>query len=319
MKEAGIIKPIPFSTIESLPDIDEAGADCLLKQELDQCRKKVVVLDDDPTGVQTVHDVSVYTDWEPETFSDGFEEDSRMFFILTNSRGMTAPQTEEAHKKIADGIMKASRKYQKDFILISRSDSTLRGHYPLETEVLREELEAGGQPVFDGEIIYPFFKEGGRYTLNKVHYVKEGDWLVPAGMTEFAKDKSFGYVASDLTEWCEEKTYGKYPADGVVWISITDLRLQNVEKITEQLMNCLLYTSKSINLLVKEIYYVFRFWNQSGEENAGLCEDRYLCAMRRLRTVSGFYDILLFQPFFHSHYKMEPPLLRTDVMLQHCL
>ena len=227
MKEAGIIKPIPFSTIESLPDIDEAGADCLLKQELDQCRKKVVVLDDDPTGVQTVHDVSVYTDWEPETFSDGFEEDSRMFFILTNSRGMTAPQTEEAHKKIADGIMKASRKYQKDFILISRSDSTLRGHYPLETEVLREELEAGGQPVFDGEIIYPFFKEGGRYTLNKVHYVKEGDWLVPAGMTEFAKDKSFGYVASDLTEWCEEKTYGKYPADGVVWISITDLRLQN--------------------------------------------------------------------------------------------
>ena len=237
MKEAGIIKPIPFSTIESLPDIDEAGADCLLKQELDQCRKKVVVLDDDPTGVQTVHDVSVYTDWEPETFSDGFEEDSRMFFILTNSRGMTAPQTEEAHKKIADGIMKASRKYQKDFILISRSDSTLRGHYPLETEVLREELEAGGQPVFDGEIIYPFFKEGGRYTLNKVHCVKEGDWLVPAGMTEFAKDKSFGYVASDLTEWCEEKTYGKYPADGVVWISITDLRLQNVEKITEQLMN----------------------------------------------------------------------------------
>lgn len=237
MRETGMIKPIPFSVIDNLPPVDEEGAGRLLRWELDNCRKKVVVLDDDPTGVQTVHGVSVYTDWEPETFLDGFKEDSRMFFILTNSRGMTVPQTEAAHKKMARGIMAASKECQKDFILISRSDSTLRGHYPLETAVLRQEMEAGGQPAFDGEIIYPFFKEGGRYTLNKVHYVKEGDQLVPAGMTEFAKDKSFGYQASDMTEWCEEKTEGQYPADGVVWISITDLRSQNVEKITKQLMN----------------------------------------------------------------------------------
>lgn len=231
------IKPIPFSVIESLPVSDEAEADRLLKRELDKCQKKVVVLDDDPTGVQTVHDVSVYTDWEPETFLDGFQEESRMFFILTNSRGMTKSQTEAAHKKMAAGIMAASKECRKDFILISRSDSTLRGHYPLETDVLKEELEAEGQPAFDGEIIYPFFKEGGRYTLNKVHYVKEGEQLVPAGMTEFAKDKSFGYSASDLTKWCEEKTCGRYSADSVVWISIEDLRSQNVDKITEQLMN----------------------------------------------------------------------------------
>lgn len=89
MKDTGVIKPIPFSIIERLPAADEAGADRLLKQELDKCRKKVIVLDDDPTGVQTVHDVSVYTDWEPETLLDGFKEDSQMFFILTNSRGMT--------------------------------------------------------------------------------------------------------------------------------------------------------------------------------------------------------------------------------------
>ncbi len=37
----------------------------------------------------------------------------------------------------------------------------------------------------------PFFKEGGRFTIDNVHYVKEGEILVPAGMTEFAKDKSF--------------------------------------------------------------------------------------------------------------------------------
>ena len=33
---------------------------------------KIIVLDDDPTGVQTVHDVSVYTDWSEETIERGF-------------------------------------------------------------------------------------------------------------------------------------------------------------------------------------------------------------------------------------------------------
>ena len=74
-------------------------------------------------------------------------------------------------------------------MIISRSDSTLRGHFPLETETLRREIErAGGQP-YDGEILCPFFCEGGRYTLGNVHYVKEGDRLVPAGQTEFARDR----------------------------------------------------------------------------------------------------------------------------------
>lgn len=236
MKERELIKPIPFSMVENLPPSNEVEGDRLLKRELDECQRKVVVLDDDPTGVQTVHDISVYTDWEPETFLDGFKEDARMFFILTNSRGMTEPQTEAAHKKMAAGIMEAARNCKKEFILISRSDSTLRGHYPLETETLRKSLEACGHPVFDGEIIYPFFREGGRYTLHKVHYVKEGEELVPAGMTEFAKDKSFGYHASDLSEWCEEKTGGRFPSKAVVWISMEDLRMQNIDKITAQLM-----------------------------------------------------------------------------------
>ena len=34
-----------------------------LKDEIEKNHKKIIVLDDDPTGVQTVHDVSVYTDW----------------------------------------------------------------------------------------------------------------------------------------------------------------------------------------------------------------------------------------------------------------
>lgn len=33
---------------------------------------KIVVLDDDPTGIQTVHDVYVYTDWELSTLREAF-------------------------------------------------------------------------------------------------------------------------------------------------------------------------------------------------------------------------------------------------------
>ena len=84
-----------------------------------------------------------------------------MFFLLTNSRSMTQKETREVHEQIARGVMKASRATGKPFVIISRSDSTLRGHFPLETETLRREIErAGGQP-YDGEILCPFFCEGG--------------------------------------------------------------------------------------------------------------------------------------------------------------
>jgi len=90
-------------------------------------------------------------------------------------------------------------------LLVSRGDSTLRGHFPEETEALKSTLEGFGTIRFDGEIIIPFFKEGGRYTLNNVHYVKDSVGLVPVSRTEFASDKSFGFVNSHLGAWVEEK------------------------------------------------------------------------------------------------------------------
>ena len=229
-------KQLSVEVLAQLPPVDRERADVLLRRELQQCDKKVVVLDDDPTGVQTVYGVSVYTDWKPETLRQGFAEQERMFFILTNSRGLTAQQTETAHRQIARAIDAASRDSGRDYILISRSDSTLRGHYPLETAVLRQTLESLGAAPFDGEIIYPFFQEGGRYTLNNIHYVREGDQLIPAGMTEFARDRSFGYTASSLPQWCQEKCQGGCRAEDVTCIALEDLRAMNLEKITRQLL-----------------------------------------------------------------------------------
>ena len=159
-----------------------------------------------------------------------------MFYILTNSRGFTIEQTTLCHKEIIERIDKISKKTGKEYLIISRGDSTLRGHYPLETELLREGFEADGTKRVDGEIICPFFKEGGRYTIENIHYVKTGNQLIPAGQTEFAKDKTFGYQSSDLCEYIEEKTKGQYPAKSVTYITLKELREQQIDRIMEKLM-----------------------------------------------------------------------------------
>ncbi len=157
-----------------------------------------------------------------------------MFFVLTNSRGFSLERTVTEHRKIAENILIASVVEGKLPIIISRSDSTLRGHFPAETETIRSVMEQHGRTI-DGEVIYPFFLEGGRYTLHGVHYVQEGDRLTPAGETEFAQDKSFGYKNSHLGCWVEEKTGGVYRAEDMLYIDIRDLRALNVEGIAEQL------------------------------------------------------------------------------------
>ena len=224
------------SILTTFKPIPEKEVTAQLNEALKGFDRKIVVLDDDPTGVQTVHDISVYTDWSVDSMRKGFDEENSMFFILTNSRGLTAPETTKAHREMAENILQVARETGKKFVVISRSDSTLRGHYPLEPEILKDVIEAGSDQKIDGEIIYPFFKEGGRFTIDNVHYVQEGDELVPAGETEFAKDKSFGYKASHLGEWCEEKSGGKYKAEDVTFIALEDLRNLEIDKITDQLM-----------------------------------------------------------------------------------
>ena len=155
-------KRLAEEVLGNIQAVDTQAVKDMLANELADLNKKIIVLDDDPTGVQTVHGISVYTDWSVESIEKGFQEDNPMFFILTNSRGFTAAETEKAHTEIATNIVEAAKKQNKEFIVISRGDSTLRGHYPLETEVLKDTIEATSDIQFDGEVILPFFKEGGR-------------------------------------------------------------------------------------------------------------------------------------------------------------
>lgn len=227
--------PVPFSELEKLPPVPEKYRACT--ESMSKSGKKIIVLDDDPTGTQTVCDTPVYTDWEAGTIESAFRDEAHpMFYILTNSRGMTAEETAPVHRTIAENIVAASKKTGLDYILISRSDSTLRGHYPLETRVLRETIESMSDKRFDAEIICPFFPEGGRYTVGDIHYVKEGDVLIPAGETEFARDKTFGYKSSDMRMWCEEKSSGAVKAGDVLCISIEEERACDVRAIAAKLM-----------------------------------------------------------------------------------
>ncbi|PTM59373.1 four-carbon acid sugar kinase family protein [Desmospora activa] len=243
--------------IASYPPADTIAIQQLWEETYPSLDHKVIVLDDDPTGVQTVHGVSVYTDWEESTIEQGFLESASLFFILTNSRSFSAKKTEQVHRDIAHRVERIAAKLKQPYLLISRSDSTLRGHYPLETAVMKETIEHSSGQRIDGEILIPFFQEGGRLTIDNIHYVQQDEQLIPAGETEFAKDRTFGFQASHLGAWIEEKTKGAYKQEEVTYISLSSLRRLAIEEITEQLLAISHFGKVVVNALEEADITVF--------------------------------------------------------------
>ncbi|XVF09451.1 hypothetical protein REPUB_Repub07fG0093700 [Reevesia pubescens] len=193
--------------------------------------KTLVVLDDDPTGTQTVHDVEVLTEWSVESLVEQFKEKPICFFILTNSRSLSSEKATALIKDICSNLYTAAKSVEHiDYTVVLRGDSTLRGHFPEEPDAAVSVL---GQ--VDAWILCPFFLQGGRYTIEDIHYVADSDRLIPAGDTEFAKDAAFGYKSSNLREWVEEKTGRRIPASSVASISIQVLRKGGPDAVCEHL------------------------------------------------------------------------------------
>ena len=191
---------------------------------------KIIVLDDDPTGSQTVHSCLLLTRWDVETLTIALTDDSSpLFFVLTNTRGMSPERAADITRDVcqnlkaalsclANGDDAASRK-KINPIMVSRSDSTLRGHYPVETNIIAEELGP-----FDAHFLIPAFFEAGRITRDGTHYLVSGDKLIPCHDTEFAKDSVFGYSTAYLPDYVEEKTKGGIPADHVEHFRLREVR-----------------------------------------------------------------------------------------------
>lgn len=193
-------------------------------------RQTVVVLDDDPTGTQTTHNVPVLTEWSVESLRRELAAGCPCFFILTNSRSLPSQSARELNLEIGRALKTATAEAGRRIAVVSRSDSTLRGHFPAETDALNEMLGP-----FDGVLLVPFFETGGRHTIHDVHYLAEGDWLTPVAETQFAQDVTFGYRNSNLRAWVEEKTDGRVAAGEVASISVGTIR-EGPDRVRDSLM-----------------------------------------------------------------------------------
>ncbi|MFC2090306.1 four-carbon acid sugar kinase family protein [Bacteroidota bacterium] len=191
----------------------------------------VVVIDDDPTGCQTSSDVPVLFTWDTSLIIDLFRKHCHVFFILTNTRSMSATQAAEVTREVVTSIRQAAEKTARKYVIISRSDSTLRGHYPTEPEAI--DACYGTDSM---HCIIPAFFQGGRVTYNDVHYVKENEWFVPAGETPFAEDPSFGFTSSNLKDYVAEKYRQTIKPEDVLSFSIDDLRSKGPDYVRRVLL-----------------------------------------------------------------------------------
>lgn len=188
---------------------------------------KLVVLDDDPTGTQTVYDVPVLTTWGVDDLARELAAPDPVFYILTNSRSLALPAAQALNAAIGAALLQAGARTGRAFSVVSRSDSTLRGHYPGEVDALAASLGLSDAAT----LIIPYFREGGRFTVHDIHYVAEGDQLIPAAQTPFAQDAAFGYRSSNLREWVAEKSGGRVDAGSVAAITLDNLRLDGPETV----------------------------------------------------------------------------------------
>jgi uncharacterized protein YgbK (DUF1537 family) len=212
------------------PPIDDPDLEERVQAAVADSGRKVVALDDDPTGVQTVHDVVVLAGWDVATLAAELGTPARLFFILTNSRALPEDRAAALNREIAANLLDASQERGVPFVIASRSDSTLRGHFPAETDAL-----AGALGGVDGVLICPAFFEGGRVTAGDVHFVRDGDRCVPAAETEFARDATFGYSACTLPGWVEEKTHRRITTRDVASLTIEEIRRGGPQRVAERL------------------------------------------------------------------------------------
>jgi uncharacterized protein YgbK (DUF1537 family) len=188
---------------------------------------KVIVLDDDPTGSQTVHSCLLLTRWDVDTLRMGLADASPIFFVLTNTRALNPAEANHVTRQVCRNLKEAIAQEQiQDFLIVSRSDSTLRGHYPIETDAIADELGP-----FDAHFLTPAFFEGGRITRDSVHYLRVDGVETPVHETEFAQDSVFGYHYSYLPDYVAEKTQGAIASESVKRFLLSDIRAGTLDRL----------------------------------------------------------------------------------------
>jgi len=157
--------------------------------------------------------------WDAETLRRGLAHPSPLLFVLANTRALDPEAARQRVRQICQALkpllveLVGAGQWQR-WMVICRGDSTLRGHFPLEAEVVAEELGP-----FHARLLVPAFLPGGRTTVDGVHLL-HGE---PVHRSPFACDGLFGYSTSHLPSWVEQKTGGRVPAAAVHQISLAEL------------------------------------------------------------------------------------------------
>jgi uncharacterized protein YgbK (DUF1537 family) len=194
----------------------------------------LVVLDDDPTGTQSVSDLPVLTRWEVEDFTWAFTQGKAAVYVLTNTRSLDPAEAAARNEEIVRNALAAAHAGATDgeaavrLGFVSRSDSTLRGHFPLEPDVIAATVAAESGEATDGVVIVPAFPDAGRVTIGGIHYMRgtgnDAGQLTPVAETEFAKDATFGFANSEMAKYVEEKSQGRFAADSVIVLDLNIIR-----------------------------------------------------------------------------------------------
>ena len=206
---------------------------------------KIIIFDDDPTGSQTVYGCPLLLNWDQYCLEKAFKHPSQLIFILANTRSLSSTLADKKIREICSSLKKffLRKGYSKDdYFYISRGDSTLRGHGVLEPATLAKELGP-----FHATFHIPAFLEGGRTTEDGIHYLNG----IPVHMTDFGRDKIFGFSTSHLAKWIEEKSCGKIPVRKILHLDIKqlDMARENQDGF-EYLLNFLSQLENNISVVV---------------------------------------------------------------------
>ncbi|WP_394276574.1 four-carbon acid sugar kinase family protein [Luteococcus sp.] len=196
-----------------------------------QTTRRLLVLDDDPTGSQCVAHVDIAFQEDPEIPATVLREPGSTCFVLMNTRALPEAEAVAKNRRILEGVLgrgvEASQLH-----VVSRSDSTLRGHVLAEPNALADVLAEHGVEV-DGFLFCPAMVEAGRFTRDDVHYAMVQESALEAAETDFAKDATFGYRESNLRRFLEERSGGQLSADEVASIGLDDIREGGVDRVEE--------------------------------------------------------------------------------------
>ena len=218
-----------------LSGLDDPWPDDVLPQvrgRLEAAGELLVVLDDDPTGSQTVHEVPVLTTWDDGLLASTLSR-FPLTFLLTNSRSMDQGDAVQVVTEATRDCVRVAASLGRPLRVISRSDSTLRGHFPAEVGA----IEAGTGSKADLCLLAPAFISAGRITVGDVHYARVGETFVPVSETPFAKDMTFGYETSHLPSWIAQKTQGRRLAP-IDHLPLDAIRRGGPTEVAKRLTEC---------------------------------------------------------------------------------